>query len=70
MRASRVAAIGLVAGFAAGIVLSDLIGVVGVLVFDRHAGIRFLPIYLAVAFAILAPVLDVLDRRARSRSGR
>jgi hypothetical protein len=57
------AMIGLVAGFLAGIVLSEIVGVVGFLMFGQAVGIKYLPIYLAVAFAIIAPT-------ARARIGR
>jgi hypothetical protein len=35
-------------GVMAGLVLSEVVGIVGFLLFDRAVGIRFLPIYLAV----------------------
>ncbi len=64
MRAAALAALGVVGGFVVGVVLSDLIAMVGVFVFDRVAGVRFLPLYLAVACAVGGPPLD---RRSRSR---
>ena len=63
MRMVTVAALGLMGGFLGGIVLSEIIGVTGFLLFDRAVGIRFLPIYLAVVCAGAALVADVLVRR-------
>ncbi len=54
--------LGLVGGFVIGLVVSEMIGIVGKLAFDRTAGIKFLPIYTAVACAVIAPV--VLRRRS------
>ena len=50
-------------GFAAGIGLSEVIGIVGVLAFDTEAGIRYLPLYFAIAFAVAFPVLGNRSRR-------
>jgi hypothetical protein len=63
MRTARLVALGLVAGFAAGIGLSEVIGIVGVLAFDTDAGIRYLPFYLALAFAVAFLVLGNRSRR-------
>jgi Family of unknown function (DUF5957) len=57
MKTAITALIGLVAGFLAGIVLSEIIGIVGFLMFGQAIGIKYLPIYLAVAFAIIAPAV-------------
>ena len=51
----------------AGIVLSELIGIIGVVVFDRAVGIKFLPFYLAGAFAIVVPGLAGRSRRRTRR---
>jgi Family of unknown function (DUF5957) len=56
---------GLIGGFLGGLILSELIGIVGVLLFDRAVGIRFLPLYLAVVGAVVAPIVDAQIRRAR-----
>ena len=63
MRMVTMATLGLMGGFLGGIVLSEIIGVTGFLLFDRAVGIRFLPIYLAVVCAGAALVADVLVRR-------
>ena len=62
MRTVRIIALALVGGFLGGIVLSAIIGIAGVLLFDRAIGVRFLPLYLAAACAGAAPVVDALVR--------
>jgi hypothetical protein len=52
-----------VAGFVIGIKLSEIIGIIGVLGFGRAVGIKYLPIYLAIASAILVNLLDAVARR-------
>lgn len=53
----------LVCGFIGGIFLSEVIGIVGYLVFHRVMGIKFLPVYLAAASAIAVLVASLLARR-------
>ena len=53
----------LIAGFVLGIVLSEVIGIVGVLGFGRVVGIKYLPIYLAGLSAIAANLFDAYARR-------
>ena len=53
----------LVCGFIAGIVLSEVIGIVGFLVFHRAVGIRFLPVYLGVISAVVVLAAGLLSRR-------
>ena len=48
---------GLVAGFFAGLVLSEIIGIVGFLVLHEAIGFRFLPVVTAAAGALLAVLL-------------
>lgn len=48
---------GLVAGFFAGLILSEVIGVVGFLVFHDAIGFIFLPVVTAAAGAMLAVLL-------------
>jgi hypothetical protein len=57
---------GLIGGVVAGLMLSEIIGIVGYLVFDSAVGIKFLPIYLAIVFAVVAPA--AVDARFRRRS--
>jgi hypothetical protein len=66
MRSVKVAALALIGGLIGGIVLSELVGMIGYLLFDRAVGLRFLPIYLAVACAGIALLADSLIR-SRSR---
>ena len=65
MKAVVAVVVGSIAGFVAGIVLSEIIGIAGFVLTGRAVGIRYLPIYLALAFAVAAPVV-----RARIRRGR
>jgi hypothetical protein len=64
MKAAVAVVVGLVTGFLVGIVLSEIIGVVGFVLTRHPVGIRYLPIYLAIGFAVAAPVV-----RARIRRG-
>jgi len=65
MRTGGVIVVALIGGLLAGLLLSEIIGIIGMLVFGTAAGIRFLPVYLAVAGAVAAPLLY---RRSRRRS--
>ena len=67
MRTLGVTVLAIVGGLVAGLLLSEVIGIIGVLVFGTAAGIKFLPVYLAIASAVAAPVLY---RRSRHRPGR
>lgn len=55
MRILAAIGLGLLGGFFAGIIVSQVIGIVGVLIFQQPWGIKFLPIYTAAAGAVLAP---------------
>jgi len=57
------ALLGLIGGVIAGVALSEIIGIVGYLVFDSAVGIKFLPIYPAILFAVVALVVDARLRR-------
>jgi len=63
MRTIVVALLGLFGGAIAGVAISEIIGIVGYLVFDSAVGIKFLPIYLAILFAVVALVMDARLRR-------
>jgi hypothetical protein len=52
-------------GLIAGLVLSEIIGIVGVLVFGAAVGVRFLPFYLAAGCVVAA----LLISRHRDRAG-
>jgi hypothetical protein len=66
MRAVVVAVVALIGGFLAGIVLSEVIGVVGLLVFEDVVGIKFLPVVTPLVAAAAAVVVSL---RAQRRSG-
>ena len=66
MRTVKVGVIALIGGFVGGIVLSEVVGIAGFLLFDRAVGLKFLPIYLAIVCAGAALTVDALARR-RSR---
>ena len=58
--------VGLIAGFVAGIVVSEIIGIVGMVVFDEVVGIKFLSIVLAALGAVAAPTVAGRLRRRSS----
>jgi O-antigen ligase len=62
MRTLAAVLLGLGGGVIAGLVISEIIGIVGVLVFGKAVGIKYLPIYLAILFAALAPVVGARFR--------
>ncbi len=62
-RTVLVAVLALTAGFVAGIVLSEIIGIIGFLLFSRDVGIRYLPILLAVVCAGAAHRVEIGTRR-------
>jgi len=55
--------LGFVTGFLAGVLLSEMIGIVGMLAFDRALGIKYLP----VATGLVAAAVAALSR-SRQRS--
>ncbi len=57
MRMLIVVLLGLAGGFLAGIVISQIVGIIGVLVFHQTVGIKFLPLYTAIVGAIAAPLI-------------
>jgi hypothetical protein len=67
MRTVGVTVLAIIGGLVAGLVLSEIIGIVGMLGFGTAIGLRFLPVYLAVGCAVAAPLLDLRSRR-RSRT--
>lgn len=66
MKTLWITLIALLGGFVAGLFLSEVIGVVSVLFFERAVGIKYLPVYLALLSAGAALLID-LTRRSRSR---
>ncbi|SCL31501.1 hypothetical protein GA0074692_3125 [Micromonospora pallida] len=65
MRTLVAVVIGLVAGFFAGIVIDQIIGVIGLLTTGDLGGFRYLPLVLAVVGAVVA----VLIERRMQRGG-
>jgi hypothetical protein len=65
MRTAAVTVLAMLGGLVAGLVLSEIIGIVGMLGFGTAIGFKFLPVYLAIACAVAAPLLY---RRSRRRS--
>jgi hypothetical protein len=65
MKTVGVTALAIVGGLVAGLVLSEIIGIVGMLAFGTAIGFKFLPVYLAIACAV---VVALLYRRSRRRS--
>jgi fructose-specific phosphotransferase system IIC component len=62
MRTVVVTVLGLIGGFLAGIVVSEIIGIIGFLLFDSVIGFRFLPVISALVAGVAAVVIN---RRAR-----
>ena len=65
MKTVGVAVLAIVGALIAGLVLSEIIGIVGMLAFGTAVGFKFLPVYLAIACAVAVPLLY---RRSRRRS--
>lgn len=65
MRTAGVIVLATMGGLLAGLLLSEIIGIIGMLVFGTAVGLKFLPVYLAIAGAVAAPLLY---RRSRRRS--
>lgn len=63
MRIAVAAGLGLIGGFFVGLLLSQVIGMAGLLLFDQAVGIKFLPIYTAVAGTLIVPVWAIRIRR-------
>lgn len=68
MRNIVVTVLALIIGFLIGITLSEVIGIVGVLGFGRAVGIKYLPVYTAIALAILANLVDGLLKRKSGKA--
>ena len=67
MRIFVITLVALIVGFLIGIVLSEWIGIIGVLGFGRAVGIKYLPVYTAIISAILA---NLVDRSLRNKAGK
>ena len=65
MRTLIVTVLALIGGFFAGIVLSEMIGIAGFLLFDSVVGFKFLPLVSALAAAVAAVAGNRRARRSR-----
>ncbi|MFE9207295.1 DUF5957 family protein [Micromonospora sp. NPDC007230] len=57
--------LGAAAGLIFGVLLSEFIAVAGMLVAREPVGVKFLPLYLAVAFAAIAALVATVRGRGR-----
>jgi hypothetical protein len=67
MRFFVINVIALIIGFLVGLTLSEVIGIAGLLGFERVVGIKYLPVYTAIIAAIFA---NLVDRSLRKKSGK
>jgi fructose-specific phosphotransferase system IIC component len=63
MRTVITTVLALIGGFFAGIVVSEIIGIIGFLMFDSIVGFRFLPVISAVLAAGTAVIVNTRVRR-------
>jgi membrane protein implicated in regulation of membrane protease activity len=63
MRTVVAALLGLIGGVIVRVAISEIIGIVGYLVFYSAVEIKFIPIHLAILFAVVALVVDARLRR-------
>jgi fructose-specific phosphotransferase system IIC component len=63
MRTVITTVLALIGGFFAGIVVSEIIGIIGFLMFDSIVGFRFLPVISAVLAAGAAVIVNTWVRR-------
>ena len=68
MKTIALTILALIIGFAIGIVLSEFIGIIGVLGLGRVVGIKYLPVYTAIALAILVHLTDAFIRRKSGKA--
>ena len=66
MRTILITLLAIAFGFLAGLFLSEVIGIISVLVFQQPFGIKYLPVYLAVIAGVIALVIS-LNRRSSAR---
>lgn len=59
---------GAVGGFVTGLLLSNIVGIISVILFDFSMGIKFLPFYLAILSSILVPIW--MNKRKSSKKRR
>jgi len=63
-RTLAVALLGFALGFLAGVLISELVGIAGYVLYGQPGGGRFLPVILGATCAALAPVLDARIRKS------
>lgn len=63
MKLAWITLIALAGGFVAGLLLSEVIGIVGFVVLRQAVGIKYLPVYLALLSAGVALVVALVSRR-------
>jgi hypothetical protein len=68
MKTIALTILALIIGFAIGIVLSEFIGIIGILGFGRVVGIKYLPVYTAIALSILVNLTDAFIRRKSGKA--
>jgi hypothetical protein len=66
MKTLLITLLAIAAGFLAGLILSNVIGIVSVLVFQQPFGIKYLPVYLALLSGVIALAVN-LNRRSKAR---
>lgn len=64
MRTILITLLAIAIGFLAGLFLSEVIGILSVLLFQQPFGIKYLPVYLAVISGVIALAVD-LNRRSK-----
>ena len=70
MRTVIATVLALIGGLFAGIVVSEIIGIVGFLLFDSIVGFRFLPVISAVTAAAAAIIVNTRVRRRSAAPSR
>ena len=68
MKTIALTVLALIIGFAIGMVLSEFIGIIGVLGLGRVVGVKYLPVYTAIALAILVNLTDAFIRRKSGKA--
>jgi uncharacterized membrane protein len=67
MRITGAVVLGIVCGALAGVALSELVALLGLLLFDRPLGLRFLPVALGVAGGLTAGLVGHRHRTGEAR---
>ena len=63
MRLLLVVLVGCIGGFILGIALSELIGIFGMVLFDKPIGIKYLPFYTAILCAVVVPIISQKSKK-------